>query len=131
MEEDREIPFKLINAHLPSSSHLERVAIDFKGYWKWPDRDPVGNGIMSNFIVNFVSKMTHLVCCILVFRDLYNPALIEEVNRRIMNEILPSRPSLYFYLGTKMPQARPHSNIPLIHFHDMVDPINYVPPPTF
>jgi len=121
---------ELLNAVLASSSNLQRLALIGPNLVEGAlyRTDPT-EGTTTNSLVQFASKMTHLSCLLMVVGQL-DPALIEEVKRKITAEILPSRPSLWFSIGRQLPQAT-DPDVPSIHFHEMVDPRNYMLLPTF
>ena len=83
----------------------------------------------ADFLVNFALKMKRLVCCCLVIHRL-DPNLIVEVRQRIMEEVTAKRRSLWFHLGRGIPCVS-DPDVPSFHFHEMVDPEYYTPPPTF
>ncbi len=82
----------------------------------------------ADFLVNFALKMERLVCCCLV--DWIRLSLIKKIQERIENDVLPQRRSLWFYLGQAEPCAS-DPDVPGIHFHEMVNPVPYTPPPSF
>jgi len=47
-----------------------------------------------------------------------NFGLMEQINQRMTEEVLPTRPALWFYLGSKFPDA---TDAPLIHYLELVD----------
>ena len=119
------ILFLLLKFLLGSSLQLERLVLIAKSprhgpNWKQPLQLP-------DFIVDFALKMKRLVCCCMVF-DRLDPSLIKEVQQRIAKEVVPIRPSFWFHLGREVPLASDLS-VPSIHFHEMVEPMVYVPPP--
>jgi len=118
----------LLKSLLGCSLHLERLALIIN---RCPDTAPLWDHPpdTSDFLVEFVSKMKRLVCFYLVIRRL-DPNLIKEVRQRIMEEVLPKRQSLWFYLGYGTPRVS-DPEVPGFHFHEMVDPEYYTPPPTF
>ena len=78
---------------------------------------------MSDAIIRFASKMPRLVAlCIVFFR--LNSDVIEEVNRRITEEVLPSKPSLWFCLNNSEPNPT-NSTVPFIHYQQMVSPLPF------
>jgi len=83
----------------------------------------------ADFLVDFAFKMKRLVCCCLLF-DRIDSSLIKDVSERIKNEVVPKRPSLWFHLGRGEPYVN-DPEVPSIHFHEIVDPEYYTPPPTF
>jgi len=47
-----------------------------------------------------------------------NFSLMEHINQRMTEEVLPTRPALWFHLGSKFPYA---TDAPLIHYLELVD----------
>lgn len=82
----------------------------------------------ADFIVQFASGMVNLVALGLVNMGLHHAA-IPEVNRRIQEEIHPSKPSFWFYLGDRLPDKNGF-NFPTIHCDQIVYPTDWfaVPP---
>lgn len=114
----------LLKSFFKNSPQLERLALldgdceESSSEWDRPD----DLSKMANFIVQFSSNMPRLVALCINFYHLDWFDLIEEVNWRITEEVLPSKPSFWFYFG---PDGRPtpsNSNIPFIHFQEMVSP---------
>jgi len=83
-----------------------------------------------DFLVNFISKMGHLVAfCLTALR--LDPSIVEEVKRRVAEEILPDRPSFWLHLDLDLPKENDPS-IPRIHYDQIVNPLNYFDaPPSF
>jgi len=125
-EEDGITLFWLLKYLLGSSSlQLERLVLIAESSKNGPDwNHPIK---LPDFIVDFALKMKRLVCCCIVF-DLLNPNLIKEVQQRIVKEVVPIRPSFWFHLGREVPLAS-NLSVPSIHYHEMVEPMVYVPPP--
>jgi len=119
--------FLLLKYLIGSSLQLERLVLIAKSPKNETDWDhPIK---LPDLIVKFALKMKRLVCCCIVF-DRMDSNLIKEIQQRIAKEIVPIRPSLWFHLGREKPLASDPS-VPSIHYHEMVDPIIYVPPPSF
>ena len=127
-EEDGITLFWLLKYLLGSSSlQLERLVLIAESSKNGPDwNHPIK---LPDLIVKFALKMKRLVCCCIVF-DRMDSNLIKEIQQRIAKEIVLIRPSLWFHLGREKPLASDPS-VPSIHYHEMVDPIIYVPPPSF
>jgi len=117
----------LLKSLLGCSLHLERLALInlCSGTVPLWDHPPD----ISDFLVEFTSKMKRLVCCCLVF-DRLDPNVITEVRQRIMEEVTPKRRSLWFHLGRWKPCIS-DPDVPNFHFHEMVHPEYYTPPPPF
>jgi len=75
---------------------------------------------MPDSIVNFVLKMPHLTALCIVFAQL-DSELIDEVNRRIEKEVIPSNPSLWFCFDSSRPNPST-SRVPFVHYFEMVSP---------
>ncbi len=74
-------------------------------------------------LLDFASKMTHMTCCCLTFNQM-DPKLMKEIKERVELEVVKERPSLWFHLGREIPQA----GVPLIHYHQIVEPVSFVMP---
>ena len=74
--------------------------------------------------MDFATVMERLVAlCFLGFR--ITPNVARKVNRRLMEEVIPLRPSFWFYIETLQTQF-PNVNdtrIPRIHHDEIVNPI--------
>ena len=115
---------------LDCSSHLERLVISgetFKltGSRTKDEHEP----ITADFLVGFISKMEDLqALCLATFQ--LDPIVIEEVKRRVVEEIIPDRPSFWLHLGNVLPKANDPA-VPRIHY-EIVNPLNYFyTPPKF
>ena len=75
----------------------------------------------ADFIVRFAAEMPRLVALCIVVVQL-DDDLIEEVNRRIMEEVLPYKSPLWFHFSDAEPMPS-NSNVPLIHYQEMVSPL--------
>jgi len=117
----------LLKSFRTSASHLERISLQFNCQTLFignPDFD------LADFLVQFILKMDHLTALCLVFYEL-DPSLIPQVHQRIVEEILPLRPALWFYLDRKLPNGVEPS-VPAVHYRDMVLINNkFDPVPTF
>jgi len=82
---------------------------------------------MPDVIVNFTLKMPHLVALCISFFHLKS-GIIEEVNRRVVEEVLPSKSSLWFCLNDSDPYPS-NSTVPFIHYQEMVSPMPAWAPP--
>ena len=85
---------------------------------------------LADFIVQLALKLKRLTCLSLSFYELNDNKLIEQVHRRMGEEVLPTRPALWFHLGSDFPEASDPS-VPAIHYHEMVFANNFDPPPKF
>jgi len=118
---------------LKCAGHLERLVLyNAQGfcfadeYWECPSD-------IEDSLVNFAVKMDHLVAlCLAGFH--IDPEIIHNVYQRVEKEkeILPPRPSFWFYLARQRP-AENDCSIPRIHCDEVVNPIDgfYAPPLSF
>lgn len=51
----------------------------------------------------------------------------EGETERIAQEVVPTRPSLWFHLDRALPEAS-DPGVPWIHYHPMVDPMSFFLP---
>lgn len=114
----------LLKSFLKNAPQLKRLAFLEGDYYEssstWDRPDDLSE--ISNCIIHFASSMPRLVALCIHFYQLDWFDLIEEVNWRITEEVLPSKPSFWFYFG---PDGRPmpsNSNVPFIHYQEMVTP---------
>jgi len=84
---------------------------------------------LADFLIQFCSKKKHLTCLSLTFFNL-DDALIDQVNQRMAEEVLSERPSLWFYLGNRFPEAS-DPTVPSVHYHEMIHSNYFDPPPKF
>jgi len=71
--------------------------------------------------VDFATVMERLVAlCFLGFR--IPPNVARSVNRRLMEEVIPLRPSFWFYIEPQFPNVN-DTRIRRIHYDEIVDPI--------
>jgi len=52
-------------------------------------------------------------------------ALIEQINHRMTAEVLPTRPALWFHIGSELPDA---TDVPLVHYQELVHIKPWNPP---
>ncbi len=77
---------------------------------------------LSDYLIDFVSKMGNLVAFCFTGFDI-QPFVLEAVRSRLSEEILPNRPSLWFYFGRVLPNANDPS-VPRVHYDEIVNPID-------
>ena len=96
---------------------------------EWQPANLFNSSLQVEFLFNFVSKMKHLsAVCISVN---LNPQVIEVLETRFIQEIVPNRPAFWFQLGALCPWTN-HSLVPRVHYDEIVSPINYFSsPPKF
>lgn len=100
------------------------VCWDAKECWDCPSN-------IEHLLVDFAVKMDHLVAlCLAGF--LIDPKIIGNVYQRVEKEILPLRPSFWFYLAGQRP-AENDCSIPRIHYDEVVNPTEgfFAPPLSF
>jgi len=125
------------------ASHLERLVIYFHDF---PDISL--NHPFSGLVVDFTVKMERLIALRLVFHyivddeswcsseyfsygnDDANDALMEQINHRISQEVLPTRPALWFHLNSELPGVT-DPDVPLIHYREMLNIDTWNPPLEF
>lgn len=111
--------FKLID-----EPKIERISLKFTC-----ETYPTDDYLMLDFLVNFSLEMKHLSCLSLSLERL-DPTLIQQVLQRIKEEVLPTRPSLWFHLDNAIPDAA-DSSVPKVHYHEMIYTNYFDPPPKF
>ena len=107
--------FAVLKSLLGRASSLQRLSLFFDSMALPKGSD---HSQLANFFVQFVLKMKHLFAVCVTFDEL-DSILKEEVDRRIVEEVLPNRPALWFHLGTDTPNAV-DPGVPLVHYHEMV-----------
>jgi len=100
----------ILESLLSHAPNLQRIAIEWKietlpADWNYP---------LADLIVQMALKLERLTCLSLTFFELNDSKLIEEVHRRIVEEVLPTRPALWFHLGTDFAEAS-DPNVPAEH----------------
>ncbi len=85
---------------------------------------------LDDVIVQLALKLKRLTCLSLTFYELSDSKLIEHVHRRMAEEVLPTRPALWFHLGTAFAEASDPS-VPAVHYHEMVFTNTFDPTPNF
>lgn len=116
----------ILNSLSLHATHLKRINIEFQcevipDDWSFP---------LADTIVQFALKMPHLICLSLTFYSLNNCELIEQVNRRMEEEVLPARPALWFHMDDDIPEASDYF-VPAVHYQEIIFNNNFDPPPTF
>lgn len=107
------------------ASDLERVNLSFVCNVTPPDWDyPI-----ADFLVKFALKMKRLTCLCLCFYGI-DRALLTEANRRIVEEVVPLRPALWFHLDNGPPNPADRS-VPTVHYHEMFYLSRFFSLPTF
>ncbi len=117
----------LLKSFFKNAPQLERLSLldedhdDSSSQW-----DHLENpSELADYIVKFASELPHLVAlCISFFhRELgFGFDLTHQVNQRITEEVLPSKPSFWFHLGWKDRPMPSVTSVPLIHYQEMVSP---------
>ena len=85
---------------------------------------------LADLIVQLALKLKRLTFLSLTFHELNANELIEQVHRRMAEEVLPSRPALWFHLGNTCPDGS-NPNVPAVHYHEMILSNTFDPPPKF
>lgn len=106
------------------ASHLERLVLIFETKVPCSDDHP-----LVDFLVQFALKMKRLTCLCITFNKI-DPALIQEVKRRLTEDVLPSSPSFWFHLGRELPKAT-DPGVPPLHYHEMIYVDKFNPPSSF
>ena len=74
----------------------------------------------ADVVVQFATKMKRLLAvCVEFFQ--FNPALVEEIRSRIVEEVVPARSNLWFHVDRKRPYV---ADVPPIHYFGLIEP-NY------
>ena len=128
----------LLKTLLSCASHLERLVIYFDDF-----PDICLSHPFTGLVVDFTTKMERLIALCLLFHrrdddhscwsgcscfnddDAGNDALMAQINHRMVEEVLPTRPALWFHLGSYLPNAT-DPDVPLLHYREMlcIDPWN-------
>jgi len=116
----------ILKSLLSHAPNIQRIAIEWKietlpADWNYP---------LADFIVQLALKLERLTCLSLTFFELDDTKLIEHVHRRMAEEVLPTRPALWFHLGYDYAEAS-DPGVPAVHYHEMVLSNNFDPRPTF
>ena len=75
---------------------------------------------MEHVLVEFATAMERLVAlCFAGFRT--TPNIGREVKRRLLEEVIPVRPSFWFYIGRQLPLVN-DTSVPRIHYNEIVCP---------
>jgi len=125
--EDDEYPgfaLLLLKAIREKGVHLERlVLIDGSSkdtsFWSPPPD-------FANLLVELTTKLEHLTCCCITFNHL-SVDLMKETKQRVEKEVVTERPSLWFHLDRRIPEASDYG-VPWIHFHEIVHPMSFTIP---
>lgn len=122
----------LLKSFFKNSPQLERLALldeDIDASTsEWDHLE--GPSELADFIVKFACKMPHLVALCIHFFDLNSHhKMLKKVNRRILKEVIPSKPSFWFYFDWSDRPLPSESNVPFIHYQQMVSPeLPFSPP---
>ena len=124
----------LLKSFFKHSPQLERLSLldgdcdDSSSEWGILE-DP---SELSDYIVKFALELPHLVA---LFISFYHPDrefgfdLTNQVDQRVTEEVLPSKPSFWFHLGWEDRPVPFVTSVPLIHYQDMVSPsLPWAPP---
>ena len=85
---------------------------------------------LANFMVKVDLKLERLTCLSLTLYEQKDSMLFEEVNRRILEEVLSVRPALWFHFSNNFAEASDPS-VPAVHHREMIITNNFDPPPIF
>jgi len=102
---------------------IERISLEFMCEAYPTDK----YHFMEDFLVDFTLKMKQLSCLSLSLKQL-DGTLIQKVHERIKREVLPTRPSFWFHLDSKIPDAV-DPEVPKVHYHEMIHTKYSDPPP--
>ena len=104
---------------LKCSTHLERLLLhDLCGKSRFNFRQSCS--ILEDPLVHFALEMKNLVAlCLAGLR--FDSAVAAKVRERVVNEILPLRPSFWFYLDYDLPEGN-DPTVPRIHYDEIVNP---------
>lgn len=76
---------------------------------------------MEHVLVEFATVMERLVAlCFAGFR--ITPKVDRKVNRRLLKEVIPLRPSFWFHLSRNFPLVN-DTSVPQIHRDEILDPV--------
>lgn len=81
----------------------------------------------ADVVVQFATKMKRLLAFCVEFYQL-NPALVEEIRSRIVEEVVPARPNLWFHVDREEPDV---ADVPPIHYFGLIEPNYSLPLPKF
>ena len=114
----------ILKAILEKSVLLERLVLIDGG----SDNLPIWNQPpeFADFLVEFASKMPHLTCCCLSFKQLDSFPIV-NIKQRIAHEVVRVRPSLWFHIDRSLPEAS-DPGVPWVHYHEIVDRMSFVLP---
>lgn len=110
------------------ASHLERLVLIFENNKDIPYSGSDDHPLVD-FLVQFALKMKRLTCLCMTFNKI-DPALIQELKRRLTEDVLPSRSSFWFHLGRELPKAT-DPGVPPLHYHEMIYVDKFNPPSSF
>jgi len=114
----------LLEALLKCSSHFERLVLIHEA----GENQSNSMVISTDFLLSFVSEMTHLVAiCLVGFH--FDSIQVDVLKKRFTEEVVPHRPAFWFYVGPKLPRGN-DTTIPRIHYDEIVRPVEafYAPP---
>lgn len=114
---------KSLSSHAPN---LQRIAIE----WKIETLSADWNCYpLADVIVQLALKLERLSCLSLTFFDI-DHSWFEQIRQRMVEEVLPTRPALWFHLGSDFAEASDPS-VPAVHYQEMVYTNTFDPLPTF
>ena len=106
---------------------LERLVLFAEDHQQRPEE----TGDIENILIQFVVRMRNLVAICFVGPDEFHPDTVSHLNERFIHEVVPLRPSLWYYFGPTFPKEN-EPTVPRIHYDEIVCPINYFEmPPQF
>ncbi len=81
----------------------------------------------ADVVVQFATKMKRLLAfCVELYQ--FNPALVDEIRTRIVEEIVPERSHLWFHVDRERPNL---ADVPPIHYFGLIEPNYCLPLPKF
>ena len=111
--------FLLLKKLLNCTDHLERLMlydVHESSYEcaKWASPK------LEHVLVEFATVMERFVAlCFVGFRT--TPTAARKVNRRLVKEVIPVRPSFWFYIDRQLPLPN-DITVPRIHYDEIVNP---------
>ena len=123
---DGSLLLPLLKSFFKHSPQLERLCLldgEYDSSSEWDHLEDPSE--LADYIVKFASELPHLVAlCISFYHTDFGLDfdLTNQVNQRIMEEVLPSKPSFWFHLDWEDRPMPSVTSVPLVHYREMVSP---------
>ena len=108
---------------LESCPKLEQLVL-YEEEEKGRPKLPWGEEKLQNILYDFVERMKRLVAFCFISTSGFELDTVAELKRKFDDFIIPNRPAFWYHVDQHFPNVN-DPTVPLVHFDEIVCPINY------